>query len=340
MNKRSVLLALAFLTCWSFTSSAEEDLQARFEKSLTDLKSLANLDIEFLDTYWSAHGPSDPKTPFSRTFQYSYVASGMKNRATCKLISGTETNLAKEFVSAFDGTNYATYDNQHYLTLGRDAQSSDRGQSVRNPLIAPFMFLTTHSDECLPCILQHTYLISQNLTNGLALSKRQKSDGLIRVSVPGLNLGQKPTTWEIDIDETGNSFAPRTITMVAPGAGIEVVNHLLNYTNLGAYHFPTRIDWTMNSYPATETLISTGTVAVVSAQIPDQIADSVFRLDQEEKSAAVIWDWKVRKLTKMAPELAKVQATHGNVRIVFLVIMFASVVAAIVFTKRFTSKSA
>jgi len=341
MNKQSLFVVLACLMCWSFTSRAEEDLQARFEKSLNNLKSLTNVDIEFLDTYWSPTGSSNPKTPFCRTVQYSYIASEMKNRATYKLISGTETNLAKEFVSAFDGSNYATFDSQRYMTQGRGAQSTDRGQSPFNPLIAPFMFLTTHSDDCLPCTLQPASLVSPDFKNTLVLPKGKRSDQLIEISIPGLNLAQKPTTWEIAIDETGTSFVPKVIRWITPGANSEMVQHLLNYTNLGSYHFPTRIEWTMSAYPPTSppTVISTGTVAVIVARIPDQIADSVFRLDEEEKSAAVVWDWKQRKLTKMAPELAKIEATHGNVKIALLIVMFATMVGVAFVAKRFSAKN-
>src|SRR6266853_6201998 len=106
------------------------------------------------------------------------------------------------------------------------------------------------------------------------------------------------------MDETGDSFTPQTIKFVAAGSKYEVVNRFLEYTNLGAYQFPSRIEWTMTSYPPTTppTVLSTGTVAVISARIPDQIADSVFKLDSEEKSAAVVWDWDQKNFKKSANE--------------------------------------
>ena len=39
---------------------------------------------------------------------------------------------------------------------------------------------------------------------------------------------------------------------------------------------------------------------MISARIPDQIVDSVFTLDSEEKSAAVVWDWDAKNFTKSA----------------------------------------
>jgi hypothetical protein len=86
-------------------------------------------------------------------------------------------------------------------------------------------------------------------------------------------------------------------------------------------------------------LLSTGTVTVISARIPGQIADSVFRLTSQEKSAATVWDWNQRKWTKTDPQSAKVQVKHRTVRIVMLVILFATVIPIIIgISKGFFSK--
>src|SRR6266853_5153327 len=144
------------------------------------------------------------------------------------------------------------------------------------------------------------------------------------------------------MDETGDSFTPQTIKFVAAGSKYEVVNRFLEYTNLGAYQFPSRIEWTMTSYPPTTppTVLSTGTVAVISARIPDQIADSVFKLDSEEKSAAVVWDWDQQKLIKSAPELAKVEVKYRVAKTILLLLMlFSIVVVPILVGKKFASKN-
>lgn len=110
--------------------------------------------------------------------------------------------------------------------------------------------------------------------------------------MPGLTLAKQPTAWKIEIEEHDDSFMPRTITTAIPGGRVQVANRLLNYTNLGPYHFPRTVEWTMTSYPPTtpQKLVSTGMMTVISARIPDHIADSTFRLDEEESLAAVVWD--------------------------------------------------
>ena len=299
-------LFLGLSACLPLASSADQNLQARFEKSLKDAKVISNVEIDCLDTLW-INDPAALKTlnvkEFSRTFQYSLIASELKFRATCKLISGTQKNLVKLRESAFDGESYTTYSGDtRYMTKSRAYRPGANTESVHNPLTAPFMFLTKHPDDCMVCVLRFTDIAASEFAKGLTLPTGQKSEGLLEISMPGLLLGKQPTIWKIAMDEGGDSFTPRMITMVVPGGRIEVVNKFLNYTNLGAYQFPSRIEWTESSYPPTSppTLHSTGTVTVISARIPDQIADSVFKLDSEEKSAATIWDWDQRNFTKSA----------------------------------------
>jgi len=320
-------------------------VQARFEKSLKDAKSSSNVELDWLDTLWI----NDPKglkalnaKVFSRTIQYSFIASGPKFRATCKLISGTKTNLAKLFESAFDGKSYATYSGD-YRTMSKCSvkEPGSNSENPHNPLVVPFMFLTKYSDNCIRCVLRFTDIASDEFAKGLTLPTGQKSDDLLEISMPGLPLAKQPTTWKVTIDEAGDSFTPKKIKFVAPGSRYEVVNRFLEYTNLGAYQFPSRIEWTMSSYPPTSppTLLSTGLVSVISARIPDRIEDSVFRLDSEENSAAVVWDWDRHKLIKAAPELAHVQVRTGIVRNVFLLILFTTAVFTIVVVKKLSSKN-
>ena len=72
MKMRLVSLILGFLACVPVASPADQNVQARFEKSLKDAKSVSNVEIYWLDTLWI----SDPEglkalkvKVFSRTFQ-------------------------------------------------------------------------------------------------------------------------------------------------------------------------------------------------------------------------------------------------------------------------------
>jgi thiol-disulfide isomerase/thioredoxin len=300
---RLLSLNAGILACLPLACLGDPDIQARFEKSLKDAKSISNVEIEILDTLWMPHGIGTNEAPFSRTFQYSYIASGLKYRAECKLISGTQTNLAKLAKSAFDGNAYSSYDaDNHSATRRKENAPGDRSQSPLNPLIAPFMFLTRNSEECLQCVLRLTDIVSPYWTNEVILPSGRRSEGLLETSLAGLPINKQPTAWRIAIDEAGDSFTPKTISRRSGVAGPEAVYRLLNYTNLGAYSFPTRIEWAHIAHSLTSppTLHATGLVTVISARIPDLIADSVFRLNDEEKSAAVIWDWDQRNFVKSA----------------------------------------
>jgi hypothetical protein len=318
-------------------SSVSQDVQARFEKSLKDAKSIGSVEIEILDTFWLSVGD------FSRTFEYSYIASGVKYRAACKLISGSQTNLVRLSKSAFDGNSYSSYDeDMRYMARRNDNPPGDRALSPFNPLIAPFMFLTRQSDECGPCMLRFTDIISDKWTNGFVLPSGQLSGDLLEISMPGLRLNKQATIWKITIDKAGDSFSPKMIRTVAPGVEHEVVYRFLNYTNLRTYQFPTKIEWARSSYPPSSppTVLATGLVTVISARIPDQIADSVFRLDGEEKSAATIYNWEQRKLTKTDPKLAAVQARRSTARNVLLsLLLLTALVIPILAGKKFASKN-
>jgi thiol-disulfide isomerase/thioredoxin len=63
----------------------------------------------------------------------------------------------------------------------------------------------------------------------------------------------------------------------------------------------------MSSYPPTSpaTIISTGSVTIISARRPGQLADSVFELADDEKSAQSIWDWDQNNFTDAAHAEAK-----------------------------------
>ena len=304
MRLHSTFLILAALFGSLATCIGGQDLRTRLEHSLKDVRSISNVEVRVIDILWQGksaglEAAGVNKADFSRTFEYSYVRSGQKYRAACKLISATETNVARLFESAFDGASYVCYDaDRRYMTKSSTYPHGERGECQNSPLVAPFMFLSRQSDDCRSCLLRFADIAAPDFTNGLILPKGKDSRGLLHISVPGLPLGKQPTLWSIGIDETGDAFTPKTISWVAPGLGFEVIYRLLNYTNLGTYRFPTTIEWTARAYPltASPSLLSTGVTRVISARIPERVAGSTFHLDEE--SAERIWDSNQRRFTK------------------------------------------
>jgi thiol-disulfide isomerase/thioredoxin len=306
-----------FVACLPLASSAEQSLQARFEKSINDARSITNVQIEWLDTL-RISDPEFLKTAsiqekeFSRTFQYSLIASGQKFRAACKLISGTGTNLSRFFETAFDGHVFVTYwDDNRSMTRHSAKEPGSSSESASNPLVAPFMFLTKYSDDCNKCVLRFGDLASDEFAKGFTLPTAHASGGSLEFSFPGLALWKQPTTWTIAIDQSGNAFTPKTIKCLAPGLHSETLHRFLQYTNLGPYQFPSRIESTTTLYPATSppTVHSTGTITLISGRIPDHIPDSTFRLEAEEKAAAQVWDWDQRKFITSADEHSRSNAS-------------------------------
>ena len=342
---QSIVFILSFLTCLPFASSAEQDLQVRLEHSLNNLHSLSGVEVTWLNTM-SIKDPAMLKrlkgTESTLTFQYTFIASGQKYHAVCVPISETQTNLAKQTESTFDGTIYSTYSaDKRYMTTRSEDTNVSSAESANSLLIAPFLFLTRANDDCLPCWLRFTDIKSGLFAKGLHFPPGQETDGLLKMSMPGLSLGKQPTTWEIVIDASGDSFTPKIFKHICPGIKSEVVMRLLNYTNLGAYQFPSRMEITQYSYPETTppTVLSTVLVVLVSARIPDQIADSVFRLDNEKKSAAVVWNWDQKKLEKMAPKLVKVQtANRAAKNVVLLMLLFTTMIFVMLVWKRKVSQ--
>jgi hypothetical protein len=296
------------LACQLLVSSADQDVQARFEKSLSDAKSLPGVEIEYLDTL-SITNPAFLKMlktsngkGYSRTFQYMYISSGLKYRATEKLISGTESNLVMSTESAFDGKSYYTYDGETRAMTKNGLNEPPEGLSHQNPLIAPFAFLTKLTDDGRMHILRFTDIISEEFTKGFALPTGLRTNGLLEITIPGLPAGGQTTLWKIAIDESGDSFTPKSVESICPGRGIQSVSKLLDYTNLGAYQFPSRIEWAESSYTPTSppTSLSSGTVTLISARISEQTTDSDFELKSEEKLADSIWDWAQKNFVRVA----------------------------------------
>ena len=316
MNTRLLYLMLA-LAAWPPLIRAATTVQVRFENSLRSATSISRLEIEWLDTLWigdphALKGMGVNGGPFARVFRYSYIASGPKYRVSCQLVSGTETNLIRHREAAFDGTTFYHYTaDSRYLTMTRDATLAGHDESQGSPLLAPFMFLTRQSDDFINCGLRFTELASLKAPQELALPKGQGEAGDAEISLFGLPAGGQPTTWKLQLDGAGETFMPKTITRITPGWRCQTVNRLLNYTNLGGYLFPTRIEWAASPYPPTSpsTLSSTGTVAVLSARIPSGApAEALFTLEEEAKLANTVWDRDEHKFNHVAPEVAKAKA--------------------------------
>ena len=309
MQMRLVRLLPALLVCLPAVGFAGEDVQVRLEKSLRDASSLTNVEIEFLDTLWMPKGIwGTNQTPFSRTLQYSYIASGERYRATSKLISGSETNLMKLHEAAFDGKQFVSYDGDNrYMTRSKENSPRDNAEVAYSPLVAPFLFLTPNSDDCLGCLVRFTEIVSGGATNAFILPKGQLADGTMEISIPGPLLQKKATSWKIAMDEDGDSFTPKTVEWISPGGNADAFYKLLNYTNLGTYRFPARIETIMSSYPPTSppTVIGTDVVTVIAARIPNQIPDSAFKLADEEKAAVRIWDWDEKVFAKPASDKSR-----------------------------------
>jgi hypothetical protein len=307
MRLHSTFLILAALFGFLATCIGGPDLQTRLENSLKDARSISNVEMRVIDILWqdkSVGAGGVTKADFSRTFEYSYIRSGQKYRAACKLISATDTNVARLFESTFDGTSYVCYDaDRRYMTKSSTYQFGERGECQNSPLVAPFMFLSRQSDDCFSCLLRFADIVAPGFTNGLTLPKGKESSGLLHITVPERPMGKQPTQWSIRIDETGDSLTPKTMSRVMPGFGAEVIYRLLNYTNLGTYRFPITIEWTAKAYPltASPSLLSTGMTRVISVRMPDRVAGSTFQLDEE--LAERIWDKDQRRFTKSAPRL-------------------------------------
>jgi hypothetical protein len=285
---------------------AGQNLQYQFQAALKAARSLTNVEVTFLDTL-SIQDPAGLKAlnvekgEYSRMFLCSFLASGQKYRATEKLISGTEPGLYKGGESAFDGEAYRSYD-LGQRRMGKNGSDRPVSGSTYNPLIMPFKFLEPGGDPRWPYPLNFTDITSGEFPKDFALPPGQETNGMLVITVPrtiSLPVGSPgepldecewtnyPAILKISFDATAAVFAPKSTETICPALGREGVMRLLDYTNLGAYQFPSRVEWVEAVYPPTTppTLLATGLVTLVSARIPDQVPDSVFQLKSEEEAA-------------------------------------------------------
>jgi hypothetical protein len=327
---KSALFILELLCLLPLATLADQDVQTRFDTSLKNARSITNVEIRMLDTLWLKEAPVEPNNPkpamseFHRTSEYSCAVSGEKYRGERRLISAPQTNMAQLVEAAFDGTTYFSYDaDNRYMTRKTGNSTGDNVECPFNPLIAPFLFLTRQTDGCINCILRFSDILSPAFTSSVILPEAEKSDGLLEINLTGLPLMKQPTFWKIVLDQKGDSFTPKTMTWVEAGA--ETVLRLLDYTNLGAYQFPSVIVWSTTAYPATSptTVMGTGMVTMISVRVPKQIPDSTFRLD--EKSAATIWDWDQKTFSKERPRLVTSYAKGKDARYILLTMILLAI---------------
>lgn len=318
MNTRLLYLVTLALVGWlPHSRAATTEVQSRFENSLRAATSISRVEIEWLDTLWigdphALKGIGVKEGAFTRVFRYSYTASGPKYRVSRQLVSGTGTNLVRHTEGAFDGTTFYHYKaDSRYFVKTREATRSDPAEDQSSPLLAPFMFLTRHSDDCIHCGLCFTELGDLKVPQEFALPRGQGGAGEVEISVLGLPVGGQPTTWKLELDGAAEAFRPKTITRITPGWQNQTVNRLLNYTNLGGYVFPTRIEWAASSYPPTSppSLRMTGMVTLVYARLPkEEPPEAVFTLEREAKLAETVWDADEHKFSRVAPAIAKAKA--------------------------------
>jgi thiol-disulfide isomerase/thioredoxin len=279
------------------------------EKSLENARSITNIEIQFDDLLWMKGRPisaaesnewtrtAKTSYPFSkdftRTFHITYASSGEKYRVESHNESSTSTNIIKTEQTAFDGKLWSQFRSAGASMVQHDGDNPNGVEYPFNPLILPFLFLSRMSDDCLGGSLRFVDLRSPDVMNGLILPEAQSTNGVLKVSFPGLPLNGVNQLWNITMDVGDADFTPRTISNISHAGGdLEQVFTLLDYTNLGAFRFPTKTAYSISSLPTNNllppTLAATGMISVVSVRIPAQLPDSAFQLD--ETKASRIWN--------------------------------------------------
>jgi cytochrome c biogenesis protein CcmG, thiol:disulfide interchange protein DsbE len=288
-------------------------LQIRLEKALENACSLTNIEIEYDDMLWIKGKPISAaesneftrtmKTryifseDFTRIMHVTYIAAEGKYRTERRNASSSSTNTIKLYETAFDGKLYSGFQaDSGYMTQQDGNPPGDTFNPI-SPLVYPFLFLSQESDDCRGCGLRFTDLKSPDILNGLVLPDAEESNGMLHVSFPGLPLNGTNLFWHITIDNADPGFMPRSIAKTGCASGTlhyayETTYTLSDYTNLGAYHFPTKIAFSTFELPTNillaPKLASTGLVTMVSVKMPTHVPDSTFQLD--ESKALHIWN--------------------------------------------------
>ncbi len=306
MPASPLILILAILCGISAAARGQNaPLQIRLEKALENARSITNVEIQYDDLLWMKKLPGERGEPsgftngFTRTMHVRYVAADGKYRSECRFESPQTTNITTFIETAFDGKLWSEFDGRtgHLVQQDGDGRPPGGEHSPFSPLIQPFLFLSMASDDCPVCGLRFTDLRSPDILNGLILPDAKRSNGVLHLSFPGLPRFGVNQLWSIAIDDADPDFTPRSISRTIYFSGqsphdFQATYALSDYTNLGAYHFPTKLASTTFHVPTNKllapTLASTGMVTVMSIRIPTEIPDTTFRLD--ESKAAHIWN--------------------------------------------------
>lgn len=303
-----LILVLALLCGFSAAARGQNaPLQLRLEKALENARAITNVEIQYDNMRWIKGRPDESKgngeglewrTPafsndFNLTTHVTYIAADGKYRSEVQFESSTTTNLSKAFQTAFDGKLWSEFNGSTGHMVQQDGDGGPPGgeHSPLSPLIQPFLFLSRASDDCFPCGLRFTDLRSPDILNGLVLPEAKSSNGMLHLSFPGLPRFGVPQLWSIAIDEADPDFTPRSISQFMYAGSqlpydLEATYTFSDYTNLGAYRFPTKMAYTTFNVPTNKLLApmlaSTGMVTVVSVRMPTQPPDSTFRLDESK----------------------------------------------------------
>ncbi len=288
-------------------------LQIRLEKALENARAITNVEIQYDDMLWLKGKPisvaeSNEWTramrtsyPFSsdyiRTEHITYIAANEKYRIESRSESPNTTNIVKFIQTAFDGKLWSEFNGSTASMVEQDGDMPGYAHSPFCPLIQPFLFLSRQSDQHFACGLRFTDLRDLDILNGLILPEAEKSNGVLRVSFSGLPRFGVNQLWSIAVDDADPDFKPRNISQTIYAGSqfpydVEATCTFSDYTNLGAYYFPTKMAYRDFDVPTNKllapTLVSTGLVTVVSVKMPTQIPDSTFQLD--ESKALHVWN--------------------------------------------------
>lgn len=288
------LLLLVMLWCFSGRARGENiSLQIRLEKALENARALTNVEIQFDDWLWvkGMPGALPPLTnDYTRMMHVTYIAAGGKYRIECRMESAQNKNIVHFIETAFDGKLWSQFDGGAWMVEQEGDQPRD-GASPYNPLTDPFIFLAGENG------LRFVDLRDPEILRGLILPEGVSSNGMVDLSFAGLPRGAAKQVWSMTIDDDKADFRPRKISLFSysgdrSNMDFESTCLLSDYTNAGAYHFPSRIAYsdlrlpTNNLLPPTLTL--TGLVTLVSFKILERMPEATFRLD--ESKAPKIWN--------------------------------------------------
>ena len=156
---------------------------------------------------------------FTRTFHITYTSSGEKYRAESRNESSQSTNFIKFEEKAFDGKLWSEFRSSGALMAQQDGDNPNDGENGYNPLIQPFLFLSRMSDDFFPGSLRFVDLRSPDVMNGLILPDAESSNGVLKVSFPGLALNGVNQLWNITMDAADPDFTPRTISNISHADG-------------------------------------------------------------------------------------------------------------------------